>query len=199
MPSQKTKRHRHSAAGRTSTLNYQECLYTPQGQFTVMADERYRGLTAEIYFASPQQKKKYYDMARERGCKFSKLMLSILEEVSQPRTEIPQAAEELEALREENRQLHKTNKELIQERDRQDQEVRRLRNESFLQPSVDNFIDPDLLVALQSGPLHSRQLLERLDINPTDGQAIRAITRQLEILESLGFITRGPRGWKWLK
>jgi hypothetical protein len=164
-----------------------------------MTKEDYAGKTSEIYFNSVDQKKKYCDVAHAKKCTFSKYVLQLLEKDSLPPVESVPTAGELQTLRERNRELQKSNRDLAQELEVQEQELQRLRNEAFLQSSGEAALDEDLLLLLQAGPIHSPKLLEMLKINPSDAQTVRAITRQLEVLEATGFIARGPRGWRWLR
>lgn len=164
-----------------------------------MTKREYAGKTAEIYFNSPEQKEKYYEAAKSKKSSFSKYVLNVLEEASQPLTESAKSSEELQDLKEKYRQLLKSNRDLARELERQTKELQRLKDEAFLQPSGEADLDPDLLSLLQAGPIHSPRLLEALKIDPADAQKVRAITRQLEMLEATGFIGRGPRGWRWQK
>ena len=75
----------------------------------------------------------------------------------------------------------------------QDTELRKLRGAAFLQPVWNADIDSDLLQALRAGPIHDHRLLDLL--GATDPEAIRAISRQLQIMEAGGFISRTARGW----
>jgi len=79
----------------------------------------------------------------------------------------------------------------------QEAELRKLRGSAFLQQSWDADIDSDLLRILRDGPIHDHRLLAALGIEPQDTEAVRAVSKQLQILEAMGFISRTTQGWKW--
>jgi hypothetical protein len=163
-----------------------------------MAQETYNGRTIELYANSPEHKQKIVDEAKKRNCTVSKYIFSVLEAAERPRVD-PVNAEELNSLREENRALRRSLAERNHENERQAQELQKLRSEAFLRPSAIATFDPDLLRVLQAGPIHGHKLLEAIGINLQDGEAVRAIMRQLELMEHHGFIAKGARGWRWLK
>jgi hypothetical protein len=103
----------------------------------------------------------------------------------------------LQHLREENYRLASDirGKDLIIAQ--QEAELHKLRGAAFLQPSWNADIDSDLLKVLKTGPIHDHRLLATLGANDTE--SARAISRQLQILEASGFISKTSRGWCWKK
>ncbi len=163
-----------------------------------MAQDIYNGRTIELYAHSVEHKQKIVNEAKKRNCTISKYIFSVLEAADQPPID-PISVEELNSLREENRILHRSLAERTKENERQAQELQKLQNEAFLRPAGIATFDPELLQVLQSGPKQGYQILETIGVNIQDGEAVRAITRQLELMEHHGFIAKGARGWRWLK
>jgi len=46
--------------------------------------------------------------------------------------------------------------------------------------------------------LDSYRLLEDLNIDPSDTDLVRAVSRQLEDLEAYGLLARTSYGWRWV-
>ena len=153
------------------------------------------GKILEISLPSEDHKKRIKEEAKKRGCTSSKYILLMLEEANLPAR--PSAEPELQALRQENHRLETElkGKDLLLAS--QEAELRKLRGAAFLQPSWDADIDSDLLRALQAGPIHDHKLLDTLGAGTPE--AMRAISRQLQILETSGLIIKTPKGWCWRK
>jgi hypothetical protein len=101
--------------------------------------------------------------------------------------------EELDKLRNENRLLKKLVNNL-------DNEAKRLRAEPFLDDSFRGVrrYNQELLALLKEGGSYSaEEILARLSIQPSDTHLIKAINKQLELLESYGLVEYVGRGWKW--
>lgn len=45
--------------------------------------------------------------------------------------------------------------------------------------------------------LSSDVIVERLGIDPSEYEAVRAVSKQLENLEAYGLVRPSPKGWKW--
>lgn len=152
------------------------------------------------YCGSAERLKEIEEAAKAEQCGKSKYLMKAEEAYrSKKFNPVLSSSIDLNTLREENLQLHERTRALARDNDRLSQELQKLRNETFLRPSGDVALDPELLQTLQAGPIHSHKLLDALGIDQGDAEAVRAITRQLEDLERTGFIARGARGWRWLK
>jgi hypothetical protein len=156
-----------------------------------------------LYCSSLEQKKKFQELADQAGAPLSKFLLNLLEEsISQhqnrPRVKLSEnmkaMEEELQKLKEEAR----TNEKLLQ---RYEAENRRLREAAKFAEDFrgERELDQELIATLKRGPLHDYRLLEILGIDPKDTVQVRAVQKQLQVLEFHGFISKGPRGWQWLK
>lgn len=103
------------------------------------------------------------------------------------------AEDELKQLRSENRLL----KRLVENLDR---ELRRYRVQPFLEEGFKGVraFDKELIDMLrQGGTYGEEEILARLGISPADTDLIKAVSKQLEALESYGLVEFTGKGWKW--
>jgi hypothetical protein len=101
--------------------------------------------------------------------------------------------EELKNLRKENRFVKK----LV---DNLDAELKTHRAKPFLEQDFGGVrrYDKELINLLKEGnSLSDSDILDRLNIKPTDTDLVLAINRQLFFLESYGLVEYVGRGWKW--
>jgi hypothetical protein len=101
--------------------------------------------------------------------------------------------EELKNLRKENRFVKK----LV---DNLDAELKTHRAKPFLEQDFRGVrrYDKELINLLKEGnSLSDSDILDRLNIKPTDTDLVLAINRQLFFLESYGLVEYVGRGWKW--
>jgi translation initiation factor 2B subunit (eIF-2B alpha/beta/delta family) len=103
------------------------------------------------------------------------------------------AEEELKKLRNENRLLKKLAENL-------DNELRRYRAQPFLEEAFEGVrrFDRDLIELLRKGGSYTQeQILAHLNIDPSDSDLLKAVSKQLEVLEGYGLLEYKGRGWKW--
>jgi len=103
------------------------------------------------------------------------------------------AEEELKKLRDENRLLKKLVENL-------DNELRRYRAQPFIEESFEGIrrFDKDLIELLRKGGSYTQeQILDHLNVNPSDSDLVKAVSKQLEALEGYGLLEYKGRGWKW--
>ncbi len=101
--------------------------------------------------------------------------------------------EELKQLRKDNRLLKK----LV---DNLDNEAKRLRAEPFLDDSfrgVRRYNQEIIDMLKQGGSYSGDEILAHLDINHSDTDLVKAVNKQLEVLETYGLVKYVGRGWKW--
>lgn len=99
----------------------------------------------------------------------------------------------LKELQGENRMLRKLSENL-------DRELKRYRAEPFLEEGFEGVrkFDRELIEMLKEGrPCSEEGILARLDVDPAESKLVKAVTKQLEILEAYGLVEYGRRGWKW--
>ncbi len=166
-----------------------------------MPSPKYRSKIIEIYAGSEEEAQKIKDAAKDQGCTISGFILNAVrnyfykaEETAAPSRLVEESLE----LREENRHLRAESraKDLLLER--YEAEIRKARDAALLEPQGAAALDPELLRVLKAGPIHEYRLLQAMNIGENDSPAIRAISRQLSLLEASGLIANGPRGWRWL-
>ena len=59
--------------------------------------------------------------------------------------------------------------------------------------------EKELIALLKSkGIVSSEDILAHLGVNPTEHEAVKAVSRQLENLEAWGLVKSSVRGWKWI-
>jgi predicted RNase H-like nuclease (RuvC/YqgF family) len=103
------------------------------------------------------------------------------------------AEEELKKLREENRLLKRLVENL-------DNELKRYRAQPFLQAGFEGVrtYDKELINILRKGGTYSEdEILARLGIDPFDTELVKAVSRQLEILEDYDLVEFTGKGWRW--
>ena len=80
-------------------------------------------------------------------------------------------------------------------------ELKRCRSEAFLVDSYDGVrkYNKEIMTILKRGAvIDSYTLLEDLGIDPTQTDLVKAVSKQLEDLESYGLISSTQRGWRWI-
>ena len=108
---------------------------------------------------------------------------------------------EISRLREELGEERKKNRRLDLVVEKLERELRRYRAESFLEPDFKGIrrLDRELVETLRdSGVLSNEEVLSKLGIDPSEHEAVKAVSKQLEILESYGLVQPTPRGWRWI-
>jgi len=101
--------------------------------------------------------------------------------------------EELKKARNENRLLKKLTENL-------DNELRRYRAQPFLEEAFEGIrkFDKDLVELLRKGGSYTQEdILTHLNIDPSDSDLVKAVSKQLEALEGYGLLEYKGRGWKW--
>ena len=99
----------------------------------------------------------------------------------------------MKKIREDNRLLRRLVENL-------DTELKRYRAQPFLEEGFQGVrsLDRELIQLLKEGELLSDdELLSRLNISPTDTNVVKAVSNQLQALESYGLVEFTGRGWKW--
>ncbi len=108
-------------------------------------------------------------------------------------TRLHDVEEELKELRKENRLLKK----LV---DNLDTELKRYRAKPFLEEDYEGIrgFEKELIDLLRKGGTYmDGQLLDHLNIDPSDTELVKWVNKQLEFLESHGLVEYVGRGWRW--
>ncbi len=101
--------------------------------------------------------------------------------------------DELKRLREENRLLRR----LV---DNLDRELKRYRAKPFLEEGFEGvrMFSKELIDLLRKGGTYSeKEILANFNIEPSDVDLVKAVSKQLEALESYDLVEFTVKGWKW--
>jgi hypothetical protein len=168
-----------------------------------MPDPKYKGRCIQLVTPSLDQAKRYEKLAEKAGTPLSKYLLSIIEEALADRSESPHAkiSESMRAIAEENRKLKEDNRILSLLVEKYEKESKQREQAAFLDDGFqgERQISFEIAAVLRRGATHDYQLLEALGIGPEDKELIRAVHKQLEVLELHGLITKEKGGWKWIR
>jgi predicted transcriptional regulator len=159
-----------------------------------------------VYLPSLEMVQEWKERSKKAGTSISKFVTELVEDSIRreegeegytSRLELIEGLrkheEELKKLREDNRLLRK----LV---DNLDGELKRYRAQPFLEDDFQGVrsFDRELIQLLREGELFSDdEILTRLNISPTDTDMMKAVSKQLQTLESYGLVEFRGRGWKW--
>jgi len=160
-----------------------------------------------VYLPSIEMVERWKERAKRQGTSISKFVLEHVEnslrQEEEPSyksrgellNEIRKLKEELEEERKKSRRL-----DLLVEK--LEKELRRYRAKPFLEEGFEGVrrFQKELVELLRdSGVLSNEEILSRLGIDPSEHEAVKAISKQLDILESYGLVQPTPRGWRWVE
>ncbi len=160
-----------------------------------------------VYLPSLDWKKRWEEHASKQGVSISKFVIEQVEN-SLRQEEDPsyksrgELWNEVKKLKERVAVVEREKHVLEVAMDRLEEELRRYRAQPFLD---ENFVgvrhyQKELVDLLKEGQaLNSDEILSRLRIEPTESEALKAISKQLENLEAYGLVQSSPKGWKWRK
>jgi hypothetical protein len=106
---------------------------------------------------------------------------------------LSKAEEEVKQLRKDSRLMKKLIENL-------DTELKRYRTKPFLEENFEGVrsFDRELTDLLKQGiSLSGEEILTRLSINSSNTNLVKAVNKQLEVLERYGLVEYLGRGWKW--
>lgn len=106
---------------------------------------------------------------------------------------VKNAEDELKSLRTENRMLRHL-------AENYENELRRHRAEPFLEEEFEGVrkFDKELILLLKKGGAYTQEeILTHLNIDPSEAELVKAVSKQLEILDGYGLLEYKGRGWKW--
>ena len=156
-----------------------------------------------VYLPSFEDKKRWEKLAEEAKVPLSKFVIemvedSLAESEFKPRAEM---TKELGKLRADNKQLRDELKLKTIVLEKYETELKRYRSEAFLEDKfegVRKYNKEIIAILKRGGVVDSYSLLEHLGINQKDSDLVKAVSKQLEDLETYGLITSTPRGWRWV-
>ena len=157
-----------------------------------------------LYLPTVEDKQRWQSLADEAKIPLSKFIIQVVENALfeesdfKPRGEL---VKEIGNLRSENKELRDDLKQKKIVLEKYENELKRYRSEVFLEDryeGVRKFNKEIMTILKQSGVVDSYRLLEELGIDPKETDLVKAISKQLEDLESYGLITSTQRGWRWI-
>jgi len=142
-------------------------------------------------------------LAEKAGVTLSKYLIGVIDEALVERSESPRTriSESMLALKEENHKLKEENRIMGLLVEKYENETRHREQATFLDEGFqgERQISSEIVAVLRRGATHDYQLLEALGIGVQDTDNIRAVHKQLEVLELHGMITKDRKGWKWIR
>jgi len=157
-----------------------------------------------LYLPSKEDKARWESLASKAGVPLSKYVIEVFESAIaegsdfKPRKEL---MKEIGRLRAENKELMEDLRQKKIVIERYESELRRYRSEAFLDSGFEGIrrYNRDIIRILRrGGTVDSYRLLEDLNIDPSDTDLVRAVSRQLEDLEAYGLVARTSHGWRWV-
>ncbi|MDY6958976.1 MAG: hypothetical protein SVK08_07435 [Halobacteriota archaeon] len=172
----------------------------------VVKDKNLKERAVYVYLPSVEQASRWKELAEKHGLSISRFVIEHVENSIQqeedpeyrPRGDL---VNEIRELTEEIKELSSDNRQKRVVIDKLEGELRRYRSEPFLD---EDFVgirkyDSEMIDLLRKrGVVSSDDLLDLLGIDPRDGGVVRAISCQLENLESYGLVSSTSRGWRWI-
>ena len=158
-----------------------------------------------VYLPSIERVGRWKELAKRQGTSISKFVAEHVEN-SLRQEEEPGYKSRAELLKETRKlggdlgEERKKNRRLDMVVERLERELRRYRAKPFLEEDFEGVrsFQKELVEALRdSGTLSSEEILSRLGVDPSEHEAVKAISKQLEILASYGLVQSTPRGWRW--
>lgn len=160
-----------------------------------------------VYLPSAEQKEHWEKCARAQGTSVSKFVSEHVENSLRQEEEpdYKSRSDLSRTIKELKEQLDKVSKEkhvLEIAAERLEEELGRYRSQPFLE---ENFVgvrryQKELVGILKEGRVVSGdEILSRLGIEPSEQEAVKAVSKQLENLESYSIVQSTPKGWKWME
>lgn len=163
-----------------------------------------------VYLPTIEEKRRWAELARKEGVSLSKWILeTVRDAVERGRRTRGELEEENEALRRQVSGLRDRVRQLSIIREKLERELRRYRAEPFLVEGFEGVrrYNRELVELLRSTrgvdgkprALSGQDMLEYLGIDPTEEEAVKAISSQLANLEAYGLVRSTPKGWRWVE
>jgi len=158
-----------------------------------------------VYLPSLKMVERWKTLAKKQGLSVSKFVVehvenSLMQEEDPSYRSRSELLNEIYRLREELVEERKKNVRLDIVAEKLEGELRRYRAQPFLMEGFEGVrsFHKELIGLLRAGRnLSSEDILSMLRIDPKEHETVKAISKQLEILESYGLVKSTPRGWRW--
>ena len=165
-----------------------------------------------VYPRSFEQKDRWKTYAKSKGLKLSAFVIEAVESTIEPDREInPELMAELHErvnqLNEETNELRRSKEMYKKLYEIQEKEIRKYRAEPFLKEDFNGVrkYNKELVELLRyskrsvgdNKSLSNDEILSKLEIEPSESEAVKSIYTQLENLESYGLVKLTAKGWRW--
>ena len=161
-----------------------------------------------VYLPSEETAKTWKELSDKAGCSISKFVIehvenSLLQE-QEKEGYAPRAVllDELRRLREEIREIQKQNKMLNTVVERQDEELRYNRMKQV--DIADKVFDGNRMLEsrlveefIRRTEIRKENVLDILGVKPSDGETVKSVDRQIEILERYKLLKDMGGKWRW--
>jgi predicted DNA-binding protein len=160
-----------------------------------------------VYLPSVEQKRRWDEQAQKQGVSISKFVAehvenSLRQVEEQDYKSIGDLCKEVKQLKEQISKETREKRVLEIAVEKLEEELRRYRAQPFLEEGFAGVrrYQKELVEILRQGHLvSSGEILSRLGIKPSEGEAVKAVSAQLENLEKYGVVKVFPKGWKWIE
>jgi hypothetical protein len=160
-----------------------------------------------VYLPSTKMARNWKSKAEKAGISISKFVMDRVEDSLKTEEgeeegylsrielikKLKAAEEDRKKTSEENRLL----KRLVENLDR---ELKRYRTRPFAEEGFEGrrSFDKELIDLLRKGGSHSQEdILAHLNVDPSDAEMVKAVSRQLQALEAYALVEYSGRGWRW--
>ncbi len=159
-----------------------------------------------VYLPSLEMAQDWKDRSRKAGTSISKYVIERVEDSfrredgEEGYTSRLELIERLRKNEEELKKMGDDNRLLRRLVENLDTELKRFRAQPFLEEGFQGVrsFDRELIQLLKEGELLSDdELLSRLNVSSIDTDLVKAVSNQLQVLESYGLVEFTGRGWKW--
>jgi hypothetical protein len=159
-----------------------------------------------VYLPSNDMVQRWKTLAKNSGTSISKF---VAEHVENSLRKEEAEYKSRSALIEENHKLSET----LNEKERRighlellveklEQDLRQYRAQMFTDEEFTGVrsYDKKLIEILREPGVHDNDsILSRLRIKPSEADSVKALSKQLELLQSYGLVKATPRGWSWVE
>jgi hypothetical protein len=164
---------------------------------------RYENRRLEICFASEAELQRWKDRASLDKAPLARWVRATIENylAEEERGPRHQIEEDSFKLREENRNLKRELQKTEAALQLAESQLIHIKHGKFLEEEGSGpQISKELIELLRPGCLYpGREILKELHIAPNDGDSIKILHKQLEILVSVGLVKEEPKGWRWIE
>jgi len=159
----------------------------------------------DVYLGTIERKERWTELATEEGESLSKFVQQCVEyaiERGGPDfAELGERSKEIQELTEEVNELRKEVEQKDIVIDKLQTDLQRHRLEPFTEDDFEGVreYDRELIGILQGADrITGDELVQRLDIDPSETELMQAIDSQLQQLEDYGLIDSTAKGWRWV-